>query len=224
MTRYFSSDWHFGHDTVWTNAKGEQKHRGIITFERTQFDFIEQHDAFLTALIQNWFSKLKPEDEFWFLGDFGDPDMREIMQECPCPSFMVRGNHDRIDNKSFEEVFSKVYDYPIYLSKKLVVSHEPVAVYNDTINVHGHLHGSKLKDKNYINASIHVANYNMISEKQVNNIFSQLPKFTRRFLYEPFAEDYVFMQPKEDVIMDLNGRIDLSASRLLQKLNTEKTH
>ena len=43
-----------------------------------------------------------------------------------------------------------------------------------------------------------------------------------RFLYEPYAEMYKFTQPKEDVIMDKNGRIDLSASRLLQRINTEK--
>ena len=136
---------------------------------------------------------------------------------------MIRGNHDKLDTKaSFEEVFDAVYDYPIYISNKWVLSHEPVAVYNDTINVHGHLHGSKLVDENHINASVHVVNYNMVSEKQINNVFGKLPKYTRRFLYEPFAADYVFLQPKEDVIMDKNGRIDLSASRLLQRLNTEK--
>ena len=41
-------------------------------------------------------------------------------------------------------------------------------------------------------------------------------------LYEPFADMYKFTQPKEDIIMDRNGYIDLSASRLLQKINKDK--
>ena len=43
-----------------------------------------------------------------------------------------------------------------------------------------------------------------------------------RFLYEPYAEMYRFTQPKEDVIMDRDGRIDLSASRTLQRIHTEQ--
>jgi hypothetical protein len=113
---------------------------------------------------------------------------------------------------------SKVYEYPVYLSQKLVISHYPVAVYEDSINVCGHLHGSKLQDPNHIIASIHVADYKPISMQNINGSFGKLPRFNRRFLYEPFAADYQFTQPKDDVIMDKDGRIDLSASRLLMNL------
>ena len=41
-------------------------------------------------------------------------------------------------------------------------------------------------------------------------------------MYEPFAAWYQFTQSKEDVIMTPDGVIDLSASRLLQKLNTDR--
>ena len=64
----------------------------------------------------------------------------------------------------------------------------------------------------------------MITEQNIAGVFSKLPKYNRRFLYEPYAADYVFTQPKEDVVMDRNGRVDLSASRLLMKLNKENPH
>lgn len=136
---------------------------------------------------------------------------------------MILGNHDAAASiPEFEKYFLEVHQYPVYVSNKLVFSHEPVATWDSVLNVHGHLHGSILNSPNYINASIHVANYNPITDKHIANAFSKLPKWNMRFLYEPYAEMYKFIQNKEDVIMDRNGRIDLSASRLLQKLNTEK--
>jgi calcineurin-like phosphoesterase family protein len=215
--RYFISDLHFGHD---------YNGRGIITFERTNFKSIEEHDGYLRTMISNLCRKLKPSDEVWNLGDFGCLDQLDTVdwiKETGAKAYFIYGNHDqKNDLPQFEKYFDQVFLYPIFLSQKLVVSHFPVAVYPDSINICGHLHGAKLRDINHVCASVHVANYHPITDKSLDTIFSKLPKFTRRFLYEPWANDYQFIQPKEDVIMDPNGVIDLSASRLLQKLNTDR--
>ena len=216
--RYFISDLHFGH----SDFNG----RGIITFERTQFKSIEEHDGYIEAVISRLCRKLKPGDEVWNLGDFGSLDELDTVnwiKETGAKAYFLYGNHDaQSDLSYFEKYFDQVFLYPVYLSQKLVVSHFPVAIYPDSINICGHLHGAKLQDINHICASIHVANYQPITDKNLDTVFSKLPKFTRRFLYEPWANDYQFIQPKEDVIMDPNGIIDLSASRLLQKLNTDR--
>lgn len=215
--RYFISDLHFGH--YWNG-------RGIINFERTQFNSIEEHDDYIEAVISKLCRKLKPGDEVWNLGDFGSLGHLNIANwiiRTGAKAYFIYGNHDKQSDLSyFEKYFSQVFLYPVYLSQKLVVSHYPVAVYPDSVNVCGHLHGAKLQDVNHVCASIHVANYQPITDKSLETVFSKLPKFTRRFLYEPWANDYQFIQAKEDVIMDLNGNIDLSASRLLQKLNTDR--
>lgn len=215
--RYFISDLHFGH---YYNGKG------IITFERTQFNTIKEHDCFVCDMLRALCQKLKPGDEVWNLGDFGNPEYlytTDWISATGAKAYFIYGNHDLQCNlKDFEFWFDQVFLYPTFISQKLVVSHYPVAVWPDTINVCGHLHGAKLQTSNYICASIHVANYQPISDKHINTVFSKLPRFTRRFLYEPWANDYKFIQPKEDVIVDPNGNIDLSASRLLQRLNTEK--
>ena len=211
--RYFISDLHMDH-------------KNVINFERTQFTTIEEHNIYIVNFFNQLIKKLKPSDEVWNLGDFGSPDylyLSDMIRNIGAKSIFLYGNHDEQANLSlFQQHFDEVYLYPVYLSQKLVISHFPVAVYNDTINIHGHTHSSRLKDLNHVCASIHVANYQPITDKNLDSIYSRLPKFTRRFLYEPWANDYQFTQCKEDVVMDPNGNIDLSASRLLQKLNTER--
>ena len=217
--RYFISDLHFGH--YWNG-------RGIINFERTQFKTIEEHDGYIEAVISKLCRKLKPGDEVWNLGDFGNLESEYLetvnwIKDTGAKAYFVYGNHDaQVDLPYFEKYFDQVFLYPVYLSQKLVVSHFPVAVWYDSINVHGHLHSAKLQDLNHVCASIHVTKYQPITDKNLDTAFSRLPVFTRRFLYEPWAKDHQFIQPKEDVVMDPNGVIDLSASRLLQKLNTDR--
>ena len=211
--RYFISDLHMGH-------------LDIIDFERTDFSTIEEHDNYIANFMNSLSKKLKPGDEVWNLGDYGLVDylyFTDWIRQAGAKAYYMYGNHDRqSDLPIFEKYFDQVFLYPVFLSQKLVVSHFPVAVYPDTINVHGHCHQSKLKDINHVCVSIHVINYQPLTDKSLDSIYSKLPKFTRRFLYEPWAADYQFIQPKEDVIMDPNGNIDLSASRLLQKLNIDR--
>jgi calcineurin-like phosphoesterase family protein len=215
--QYFSSDFHFNHG---------DENRGIITFERRQFKTIQEHDNYIINLVTSWSQKWAPGSTFWNLGDWGDTNylwVINLLRDAGITCNFIYGNHDsREDINLFKQYFDNVYEYPIFISQKLVLSHFPVAVYYDTINVHGHTHSSDLQDINHVNANIHVADYKPISEQYLASIFGRIPKFTRRFLYEPFAKDYHFTQPKEDVIMDRNGNIDLSASRLMQKLNKEK--
>lgn len=217
--RYIISDTHYGHFSEETN-------RGIITFERTQFQTIQEHDNAIDKMIEDIARKIKPGDEFWHLGDFGDLShiwIFQLLLDAGAECHYILGNHDHVDDIDiFETKFHYIHQYPVYVSNKLVFSHEPVATWDSVLNVHGHLHGSILNSPNYINASIHVANYNPITDKHIANAFSKLPKWNMRFLYEPYAKMYKFIQNKEDVVMDRNGRIDLSASRLLQRLNTEK--
>lgn len=62
--RYIISDTHYGHFSEETN-------RGIITFERTQFKTIQEHDNAIDQIFFSIAKKIKPEDEFWHLGDWG---------------------------------------------------------------------------------------------------------------------------------------------------------
>lgn len=220
--RYFSSDFHFNHWNEWVNAEGEKCGRGIISFERTQFKTIQEHDKAIVDMIAKWSKKWAYGSEFWYLGDFGDISylwVFDMLRDARITVNFMYGNHDNEEDYDLIAAHvDNVYRYPVYLSQKLVVSHFPVAVYEDSVNVCGHLHSAKLADPNHIVASLDVAKWQPISDKMISAAYGQLPKYTRRFLYEPYAADMVFTKPKADVIMDKSGRIDLSASRVMMRL------
>lgn len=217
--RYIISDTHFDHFS-------KDSQRGIMTFERTQFNSIKEHNEHIAKMFYDIAKKAKNGDEFWHLGDWGDLSylwLVDILNNAQMKTHFVLGNHDAAASiPEFEKYFTEVHQYPVYLTNKLVFSHEPVGVWSSVINVHGHLHGAVLDSPNYINASVHVAGYKPVTDKYINSRYTKIPKWNMRFLYEPYADMYKFTQNKEDVIMDRDGRIDLSASRLLQKINKEK--
>jgi hypothetical protein len=56
---------------------------------------------------------------------------------------MIKGNNDTGRNEIYKKCgFVEIYDDPILLDKH-VFSHGPIITYNNVINVHGHIHGSK---------------------------------------------------------------------------------
>lgn len=217
-----TSDWHFGH-------ANDVNTKGILAFERgNKFNTIQEHDKYITGCIEKWLYKLAPEDTFYFLGDFGRPNSKTLSElvrifvEAKCHKVAIRGNHDHeIETEIMKTLFDEVYDYPIYISNRIVLSHFPCNVWKDQINIHGHLHGSILNSPNYICASIHVAQYQPINNHIVNGCLGRLPKYNRRFLWEPWADKYQFTQKKENIVYDKDRNIDLAASRVIQRLVQE---
>ena len=123
---YYSSDWHFGHTD-------------IINFERTQFSSIKDHDEYLVHMIETWADKWEFGSTLWFLGDFGNPEFLWVFDLLRIKGINVNflfGNHDRKEDfQGLGYYVNNIYFYPTYLSQKLVVSHFPVAVYKDQINI-----------------------------------------------------------------------------------------
>jgi calcineurin-like phosphoesterase family protein len=209
--RYFTSDFHFGH-------------KNILKFERgDKFNSIDEHDKYIMQLMKTWSNKLKPGDEWYNLGDWGNTDylfLVDMLRAKGIKTIFVYGNHDSVsDLEKFEKHFDKVYQYPFYLSDKLCISHIPQGMYEDQLNIHGHIHASTLKSDNHFCVSLATVNYTLISEKAINNMFAKLPKYQRKFLWEPFAELYCFnRKDRDDVVYNPKTKmVDLSASRLLQK-------
>lgn len=209
MAYVCSSDWHFGHDQ-------------ILEFERDRFQNIEEHDQFLLKTIRNYFQcNIGAHDTFYFLGDLGVPSeivassLYALFADAPFKTVAVLGNHDGSKQKRFmREIFDEVYQYPIYISNTVVLSHYPVAVYDCQVNIHGHLHASYLKDRNHVNASIAVADYKFVQQPKIDRIFKTFKhKWSPKFLHEPFAADYVFTNiARTDVVTDRNGNVDLKKS------------
>lgn len=216
MTNYFTSDWHFGHES-------------IINWERTQFKTVQEHDQAIIDIIYKWAAKMKKGDTFYFLGDFGDisflPSATFPLIASGAKLIFIAGNHDRFEDKvMFEKYFDEVYWHPIYLSERLIVSHFPQALWSGQVNIHGHNHGSIIDAPGYITCSINDTDFTAITDKHINSAFGKVGKFETKFLYEPWADMYKFTKrDTSDLIVDQNGKIDLAATRAYKKFQNDLT-
>ena len=93
MNTFFISDTHFHH----MNKSG-----GIIRYCNRPFSSIEEMDE---TLIQNWNSKIKPEDRVYHLGDFAFGQREQILEltrRLNGHIILILGNHDNIgDPKNY---------------------------------------------------------------------------------------------------------------------------
>lgn len=212
MTNYFTSDWHLGHES-------------IINWERTQFSTIQEHDAAILEFVRQLAKKIKPGDNVYMLGDYGDIDKLWYIDELihvGAHTIFIAGNHDKFaDKEKFEQYFDEVYWHPIYLSERLIVSHFPQALWSGQCNIHGHVHNGYLDPSGYINCNIHYNNYNPVSEKTINSAFGKVGKMNTRFLTEPWINMQKSTIPREDIILNPDMSIDVSATKALWKMQNK---
>lgn len=102
-------------------------------------------------------------DTLIHLGDVGD---LSYIKRLRCHKVLIMGNHDQSIEK-MEEVFDEVYSGPLWISQKLVLSHEPIIV-EDThfgmpigFNIHGHDHSKNFcqDEQYYLNICQNVYGY-----------------------------------------------------------------
>lgn len=218
---WYWSDTHYNH--MYQNKQGEW--RGVTLFERTKFKTIKEHDDTLDKLIFDW-AKNHRGATLYHLGDWGDTSHLYILEwlkysyDIDCR--FVLGNHDaRSDLDKFQNVFNEVYTHPMYIHPRIIISHEPVwPCPQGTLNIHGHLHASKLDSNQHINANIHMLDYHLLSSKRVMKALGKLEKPSYKFLEEPYARYELFTQYKEDAVYDRKtGKIDYEASVRLYNKN-----
>ena len=168
MKIYVISDTHFNH----TN---------IIKYCNRPFSSINEMNE---TIINNWNDIVCKNDIVYHLGDFylGNKfDLRDIVSKLNGNIYLIRGNHDRLIVKSYEDCGIKVLkNAPIVLDEfRIMLSHRPLPdsmIKDNYINIHGHIHEKKLEDiydnnlfdKNkHINVSCDVLNFKPILLKSI---------------------------------------------------------
>lgn len=169
---YFISDLHFGHSN-------------ILKFERYEFNSIEEHDSYIMHTLERTLHK---DDVLYHLGDFGFPseDIVSRWKELSCKKIGIAGNHDIPKNK-YEKFFDEYYTHPIYITKRIVLSHEPIKCNDDCINVHGHLHASTLNLSNHVCVSAYMVKYRPMSLKMIDKLVMKMPKESSKYTEEWYA-------------------------------------
>ena len=135
---------HIVKNKVWLISDTHFHHRNILKYE-AEFRPFKDRDEMDEVLIQRWNELVGPYDVVFHLGDFalaGKTITRNIISRLNGRKFLLLGNHDLDSGFRFDELgFEKVYDRPIVLDKRFVLSHEPLdEIPPGFINIYGHVH------------------------------------------------------------------------------------
>lgn len=105
---------------------------------------------------------VKKNDTFICLGDVGS---REFAAQIKAGhKVLILGNHDR--KKDYKDIFDEIYDGPLFIAEKILLSHEPVSGLPWCLNIHGHDH-SGFEDYadgcEHLNLAANVCGYTPVS-------------------------------------------------------------
>lgn len=168
MKTYIISDTHFNHSN-------------IIKYCNRPFNDVEEMN---NIIISNWNNIVNKNDIVYHLGDFflgSKYDLKDIVSRLNGTIYLIRGNHDRLTIKSYEDCGIIVLkNAPIILDEyKVLLSHRPLPdgmLKNNYINIHGHIHQKRIEDiydnnlydKNkHINVSCDVVDFKPVLLKNI---------------------------------------------------------
>ena len=180
MKTYIISDTHFNHNN-------------IIKYCNRPFKDINEMNK---VIINNWNTVVDKNDIVYHLGDFflgSKFDLKDIVSKLNGNIYLIRGNHDRLTVKSYEDCSIKVLkNAPIILEEfKIMLSHRPLPdtmIKDDYVNVHGHIHEKRIEDiydnnlfgKNkHINVSCDVIDFKpilideLLERKKQNDLYNR---------------------------------------------------
>ena len=111
-------------------------------------------------------AKIHKNDTLILLGDIGNPDWAKKIKG---KKILVTGNHDVVH--LYKNVFDEIYDGPLFIAPKILLSHEPIFGLNFCVNIHGHDHsgGMRYFDNmgcKHINVAENICGYTPINLKE----------------------------------------------------------
>lgn len=123
----------------------------IILYENRPFEDEFDMNSYLIKL---WNITVGKKDTVYILGDFVTTDPPSVKFEtfyddfCCLngEKFLIRGNHDCLEDRCYESIMKKVYDHPIIINDFIILSHKPMYLNKNMpyINIFGHVHRSPL--------------------------------------------------------------------------------
>lgn len=138
MKIYMIADTHFNH-------------KNIIKYCNRPFANIEEMNE---SIISNWNKIISKDDIVYHLGDLylgSKYDLKDLVSKLNGKIYLIRGDHDRLTVKSYEDCgITVLKNTPILLDEyKITLSHRPLPdtmIKTGYINIHGHIHQKKIED------------------------------------------------------------------------------
>ena len=123
-------------------------------------------------------------DTLILLGDVGDI---EFVRKLKGYKILVCGNHD-VGHTAYETVFQEVYNGPLFISARILLSHEPIDL-PFAFNIHGHDHANKELDAQHLNVCSDVIDYTPVNFNRLikSGVLSSIPTIHRITIDEATA-------------------------------------
>ena len=167
---FLVSDTHFGHAGVcrFTRADG------------TKLRPWTDPDEMDEAMIKAWNERVKPTDKVYHLGDCViNRKALKTLARLNGDKVLIRGNHDIFPDVEYREYFRELRAY--HVMNGLILSHIPVheaSLGRFGCNIHGHLHGSRVRRPRSVNARSGEILYSDDIDPRYHNVsVEQLPNF-----------------------------------------------
>ena len=211
---------------IWITSDLHLNHYNILNLEafnlnRFGLGYIKNLDQYNNMIISRINAKVMSDDTLYIIGDVGFgpcSELKKLLDRIICRNLiLIYGNHDKynIDQAKGMGFLEAIYG-PYYLPEskgKILLSHYPSyeALNNPYIayNLHGHLHGSKLDDEQFVNINISMNEYYPVCVKDfLKRADSKAKKREEKFLQEWFAEKQIFIDKNRcDIKIGADGKI-----------------
>ena len=99
--------------------------------------------------IQKLRKTISKNDTLIHLGDVGDVKTFDLWPKYKRPYMvLLMGNYDK-KSQGLKDYFDEIYEGPLMIGEKLLLSHEPVYGLSWVFNIHGHIHDIRHQDDEY---------------------------------------------------------------------------
>jgi len=161
---WLTSDFHFGHNNC-------------INYCSRPFSNTSEMN---NTIIRSYNKLVDNNDIVYILGDISFLNTKstiEIIKSLKGFKFLIKGNHDHKSNTAYRKMgFMEVYDKPIIIKDKYILSHEPID-YNigNLVNVYGHMHDKVINNSiNRFCCCLELTNYKPVSLEDIEDYLSRV--------------------------------------------------
>ena len=197
-------------------------HLGDIgMFNRVYGKTFETQEEYQKEIIRLWNKTVTGENKIVFLlGDLGQKEaVAKVIPQLRGQKYLIMGNHDTYGKSFYNDLFVEVFDAPVFVGRRCVLSHHPIPVEPGVVNIHGHTHGVSLASDLHFNACPEHHNYTPLLFKKLElKLIGKLEKPNRKFLQE-WYKDIQLSSPREDLVLNEKGIIDVEKTLLKRKLD-----
>ena len=136
---FLVSDTHFGHAGVCRFT-----HPDDATVKLRPWDNADEMDE---EMIRRWNDRVRPTDKVYHLGDVViNRKALKTLHRLNGDKVLIRGNHDIFPDVEYREYFRELRAY--HVMNGMILSHIPIhpeSLGRFGVNIHGHLHASRVK-------------------------------------------------------------------------------